>query len=640
MVDDTAKLVRAWVLVLFFASAWPAVGQISPGPLSRAHASLDGATKCGSCHNLDAQRGLKCLECHTEIGSRIASGKGYHSIAYRPSATQIDCARCHQDHNGRQYPVTRFDTKKFDHKALAQFALEGKHAQLTCNQCHQAKNITASAKSEIKVKDVNHSYLGLSQECASCHKDPHSNQLGANCTRCHSLQDWKAREGFDHRRAQFSLTGLHANVACAKCHPNVPGENTPKFKGIAFAKCENCHTDPHRGAFPEAKFPNTCQACHTTAGWKANTPTNFFDHKATDFPLRGKHAELTCTQCHKDNDFKKPVAHALCANCHEDPHNKQFSSRAAGSDCSACHTETRFQPATFTKDTHQKSRFPLEGKHAPLECKTCHQPEGKNSVYVLNKQVCADCHANPHGDEFKGAPYNNRCDQCHTQDRFRPTTFNAQRHNQTKFTLTAAHAAVLCTDCHKTLPVQLKAVKSLAVKNTDLPARNYHFSDLTCVGCHTDPHGTQLTCETCHTARQWREAKVFDHARTKFALEGAHQSVTCAGCHKPDAAASRIARPSVQFAKTPQRCADCHEDIHGGQFLNAGAEKDCTACHAVTRWNDGKFDHQKTSFKLDGAHEKVRCAQCHTDHIEKEGKTIRVYRPTPDRCVDCHNERK
>ncbi|MFI5170036.1 MAG: hypothetical protein ACHQM7_06695, partial [Vicinamibacterales bacterium] len=51
--------------------------QISPGPLSRAHAKLEGSTRCLDCH--DPKEGVaesKCLACHESLQKRIAAGKG------------------------------------------------------------------------------------------------------------------------------------------------------------------------------------------------------------------------------------------------------------------------------------------------------------------------------------------------------------------------------------------------------------------------------------------------------------------------------------------------------------------------------------------------------------------------------------
>jgi hypothetical protein len=634
-----------WILLLFLGG--PVIyAQISPGPLSKSHQQLEGTTKCGSCHNFGgATRSFKCLECHTEIQRRIDARQGYHRWAYNPSSSEVDCVRCHLEHNGRQFSLTRFENKKtFDHKGFTGFALEGKHAALSCEGCHNLSKIPAAAKSEIKVKDLNHTFLGLTKECTTCHKDQHTGQLGTDCLRCHSQEVWKPAAGFSHFRTPFPLTGLHQNLSCDKCHGPKPGMAEAKYKGLAYANCQSCHVDPHKGAFQNAKFQGTCETCHSTAGWKGSQATLSFNHQTTKFPLNGKHALTKCAECHKDSDFHRPVAHERCSDCHEDIHKNQFATRAAGSDCGACHNETSFKPALFTRESHQQSAFKLEGKHASVECSTCHLPDGKDAIYMTKRLVCVDCHADPHGGEFAGAPYTNKCELCHTQDRFRPSTFTSSRHEKTKFALTSAHAAVTCTDCHKPLQNATRVAlipggaTKLAPADT---ARQYHLSAAECTACHTDPHrlntASKWTCESCHNARQWKELRAFDHAATKFALEGAHQAVSCINCHRPSASdAASNAKPTVNFAKTSSQCFECHEDIHGGQFMSGGSERDCLTCHTVTRWNTAAFDHNKTRFPLDGSHDKVRCAQCHTSQIEKDGKTVRLYRGTSVQCIDCH----
>ena len=53
--------------------AIPAAAQLSPGKLSRFHASLEGSTTCGKCH--DRRRGVaseKCLACHGALAARKA----------------------------------------------------------------------------------------------------------------------------------------------------------------------------------------------------------------------------------------------------------------------------------------------------------------------------------------------------------------------------------------------------------------------------------------------------------------------------------------------------------------------------------------------------------------------------------------
>ena len=126
------------ILAIAFLSAI-AVAQISPGPLSRAHKELDGATQCTTCHKLGGGKPtFKCLNCHAEIASRLAAHRGLHSsYGLRPGSSQ-ECAKCHSDHNGLDFPIIKWDTKNFDHKQTG-YILEGKHAGLECRKCHTSR---------------------------------------------------------------------------------------------------------------------------------------------------------------------------------------------------------------------------------------------------------------------------------------------------------------------------------------------------------------------------------------------------------------------------------------------------------------------------------------------------------------------
>lgn len=626
------------------ASVWLAIvmaaqlcGQISPGPLSTAHQSLEGMSKCGSCHDFGAAtRGFKCLECHVEIRKRVEARSGFHARAYKASTTQADCVRCHMEHNGRNFVVTRLERKGFDHVGQTGFALEGKHRAQKCESCHTAKHVAAAVRTEIKFKDVNRSFLGLRRECTNCHEDRHGGQLGVECVRCHSQEGWKPAPGFSHAKTRFVLTGLHQNVSCQKCHGPKEAGGAAHYKELSFAGCQGCHTDPHRGAFQEAKFKGTCDSCHTTGGWKTNRPATGFNHSGTAFPLTGKHADKACGVCHKSSDFKKAIAHERCQDCHEDAHNRQFVGRAGGADCGACHKDTGFKPSRFDREAHRQAAFALEGKHATVQCGECHQPEGKGAVYKSGKLICSACHSDAHGGEFRRVA--NKCDLCHEQTGFEQTKFTVARHEETKFPLTGKHASVKCVACHKTL-VGSPAPVNGKYAGSGQP-RQYHFASQTCTACHTDPHQTGLKCESCHTTQQWntllpRDSGGFDHSSTGFKLEAAHQGPTCVQCHVASAVAARAV---PVFAKTPGRCSDCHQgkDIHRGQFLTGQRERDCSSCHTSTAWKTVKFDHDSAQFTLDRAHRYVACAKCHKDQADSSGKMMHVYRGTPVDCVKCH----
>src|SRR3984957_10582244 len=70
-----------WVLVGLLLGASGTRAQISPGPLSKAHQSLEGSTQCNTCHQFGTSSPtFKCLECHKEIADRLTAKKGYHAI--------------------------------------------------------------------------------------------------------------------------------------------------------------------------------------------------------------------------------------------------------------------------------------------------------------------------------------------------------------------------------------------------------------------------------------------------------------------------------------------------------------------------------------------------------------------------------
>ena len=213
MTGLSARALVATLTLLALGTA--ARGQISPGPLSRAHAKLEGSSRCLDCH--DAKEGVatsKCLVCHEPLAKRIAAGKGLHA---RPDYR--DCRKCHVEHQGTEFDLVYWGKPgraAFDH-TLTGHALAGKHARLACDQCHKTR-----------------SFLGAVTECASCHKDEHRGQFaGRACASCHGEQAWKPAPGFDHAKTSWPLTGRHGVVACERCHstrqpdPKQPGRELP-----------------------------------------------------------------------------------------------------------------------------------------------------------------------------------------------------------------------------------------------------------------------------------------------------------------------------------------------------------------------------------------------------------------------------
>jgi hypothetical protein len=618
------------VATLTLLSARHASAQISPGPLSKPHESLSGPLKCTICHGFGSGTPqLKCLSCHKDIRERIERGAGYHARVVNRAKGNADCARCHTEHYGEDFNIVKWPSTKedFDHRQTG-YPLNGRHARLSCEKCHNLKHLPVAERAAISKKDLSRTFLGLSQACLTCHSDVHNGELGPDCQRCHSVERWKPVNGFDHAQTKFPLTGKHSTVPCAKCHPSQSQAlGSMQFKGIDFRECTACHKDPHHGAFHGA-----CQSCHDSASWKTVRPSTSFDHARTKFPLNGKHEGLRCAQCHKTTNFTEPVLHARCLDCHKDAHQGQFATRRDGGDCGGCHNEAGWKPSIYTVASHNASRFRLDGKHSLAPCSKCHKPAGAATDYHPQFALCANCHPDVHAGQF--AAKGKKCDDCHTVEDFKRSTFSLSRHQASRFPLTEAHAAIACGECHR--------------PDASLPdhTRRYTYAALGCTGCHRDPHHGRFTkvataaagrdlCENCHSLRSWQDQKPFAHETTGYALEGAHRSLVCTDCHRRTKVQGGV---DVAFHDTPKNCADCHEDVHGGQFNRASnGLADCASCHTPVRWAAALFDHEKgTTFPLAGAHVRVPCQDCHSQRQEGGGRRVVIYRGTPRRCADCH----
>lgn len=558
----------------------------------------------------------KCLDCHTALRQRIAAGQGLHA---RPDYQK--CQTCHTEHNGREFQLVwwgKAGQSAFDHRQTG-FPLQGAHASQGCRECHRPEFIRNPAAIRSGGSNPAKTFLGLSQACLSCHRDEHRGQVAANgCLSCHAMSAWRPVQKFDHGRTDFPLTGRHQGVTCAKCHPNRndtlasdPDRQFMVLKGIAHARCSDCHQDPHQG-----RFGATCQSCHSTAGWKEGARSNF-DHDRTGFPLTGQHRQVACASCHKTRDPSGAVtfhrmAHGKCTDCHRDPHQGR-----QGPTCQQCHSTAGWRVVGARSNfNHDKTRFPLRGEHREVACQQCHTPG--RGLRIAKFDRCADCHQDVHQGQFAKRPAGTACESCHTVEGFSPSTFTVADHQKSRYPLQGAHLAVACVACH-TRPRGSRLIQ-------------FRFPSTACQVCHGDPHKGDVArfvaqggCETCHAVESWRRV-IFDHDRTGFSLEGGHQGVPCRSCHKaPD-----------RMKGLSRACASCHGDPHEGQFARASTPMQCQQCHSVVGWSRITFDHDRRSrFKLEGAHRNVPCGACHKTE-RKDGKPFVRFKPLPVTCEGCH----
>jgi hypothetical protein len=105
------------------------------------------------------------------------------------------------------------------------------------------------------------------------------------------------------------------------------------------------------------------------------------------------------------------------------------------------------------------------------------------------------------------------------------------------------------------------------------------------------------------------------------------------------------------------KCLACHKEIgnligekRGYHSSSEVAEKACVSCHnehhgkdfRIINFEEKKFDHNLTSFVLEGVHSTLNCTQCHTkDHIKEKNSqrtTWISYLGLKNECFNCHED--
>ena len=576
--------------------AW--AGLLSPGALSKGHSHLEGDTHCNDCHSSGKRvdQGA-CLKCHTDLATRINAGQGLHGRQYRGQG----CEGCHVEHlGGTPIKWPSGSASALDH-AQTGWPLNGAHKPLTCNKCH-TKTMPRGTTT----------YLGVSTACSSCHKDPHENRFGANCTDCHnetSFADVQLKS-FNHDLAHFQLRGAHTTVVCAKCH-NTP----PKYVGLKFGACTDCHTDPHAG-----KLGTTCTDCHEDTKWK---PVTFRGANAKHpvVSLANGHAPVACARCHDKGTLNAPSKGSQCVSCHRAVHKAPL-----GMGCGGCHGTIQWfgLPRQVGILAHTKTTFPLTGKHDAVNCTSCHKPNlpADARYRKLASARCADCHEDKHAGEFL-AQDRGECKPCHVTSGFRPTLFGVDAHANTRFALSGKHIAAPCSQCHAPKRPQL----------------DLHVAKQACADCHQNPHGTQFAtemasggCAHCHEAAGWNIPKI-NHST--WPLTGAHSAASCESCHHPTDA-DRKAGQGPSYKGVARNCSACHADQHLGQFRLTSPVLECDKCHATSSFKIPTFNHATmTAWPLTGSHANQDCAKCHAQVTVGQATTIR-YRTPSHECSYCH----
>lgn len=247
-----------------------------------------------------------------------------------------------------------------------------------------------------------------------------------------------------------------------------------------------------------------CSACHTTEGWKLSTAAGAsgFDHDRTGFPLRGSHTRATCTRCHGGG--KAPAT--SCEGCHRDPHQRRHDET-----CAECHTAVAWAD-TASLEQHRRTRMPLTGRHAVIDCNACHTRQAGRTFSALPVD-CYACHRTEfhradvhpaHDGAGGGAQFSRDCGRCHQTSAWSPAYADPNLLPREAIARTGGHDAwfVLSSGSHR---------------------------GAACASCHVDPRRMRhVRCDGCHDDLALR--------RQHRVVPVARSSSSCLRCHPRGAA--------------------------------------------------------------------------------------------------------
>lgn len=205
--------------------------------------------------------------------------------------------------------------------------------------------------------------------------------------------------------------------------------------------------------------------------------------------------------------------------------------------------------------------------------------------------------------------------------------------------LTKAHANLEglknCTKCHvlgekETTSKCLECHSEIQqLINSD---RGYHSS--------SDVKGKK--CAECHGEHFGRDFQIvrfdtnsFNHELAGYKLEGKHKQIECIDCHKAEFIKNGISQKNGEtFLGLGVECLSCHKDFHQNTLSN-----NCISCHNQNAFRPATgFDHNKTKYKLIGAHEKLECVSCHKTE-KRDGKQFQKFAGVAfENCTSCHED--
>jgi hypothetical protein len=237
--------------------------------------------------------------------------------------------------------------------------------------------------------------------------------------------------------------------------------------------------------------------------------------------------------------------------------------------CASCHTTADWREVTFA---HDRTGFPLTGRHREIACGACHPDSGFGQPLPT---ACAPCHRDVHLGRMGTG-----CGRCHDTSSWRPEEATLpEAHRQTAFPLLGRHAVLPCEECHG-----------------DRRDRAFDRPSPRCIGCHEADFGLRAAaagvdhalagfsqdCRRCHGPWRFSPAAWPEHDACFQISRGPHAGIACRDCH--DAGLPPFTPGALSCASDSADCLRCHsmpgiQSDHSGVAGFQPANRRCYECH-------------------------------------------------------------
>ena len=257
---------------------------------------------------------------------------------------------------------------------------------------------------------------------------------------------------------------------------------------------------------------------------------------------------------------------------------KAGASHVAGdTKCSACHTPEGWGDVKFI---HERTGFPLTGKHLQVTCRKCHVGDFKEPL----GRSCSACHRDIHAG-YAGV----QCASCHDTEGWK-SKFDADAHRRTNFPLQGRHALLPCEQCHGD-----RRDRSFA--RPTVPCWECHQADLQNAGARGTDHTAfpgypQLACLGCHGFWRWTPATFGGHGSCFPIDSGNHAGIACARCHVAGlptplqiGSCSSVPYPACSSCHPCSSVQPRHTSVPGFSCVNL--DQRCYECHPRGTAGDG-----------------------------------------------------